>query len=135
MLVELARELGVLNSHVIFEGLKSNPEVYTYLQNCNFLVMNSRFETFSSICCEALSCGKPVLATKCGGPQEFIDKDSGILIDVDDDQQLEHNFLLMLSNFNQFDSHNITSKVRDRFSSQTVKILYTDFFKKAIKSD
>ncbi len=135
MLVELARELGVLNSYVIFEGLKTNPEVYQYLQNCDFLVMNSRFETFSSICCEALSCGRPVLATKCGGPQEFIDEESGILIDVDEDQQLEENFLFMLSNFNQFDSHKITSKVKDRFSSQTVKILFADFFEKAVKND
>ena len=133
MLVELARELGVLNSHIIFEGLKSNPEVYEYLKNCDFLVMNSRFETFSSICCEALSCGKPVLATKCGGPQEFIDTESGILIDVNDDQQLEQNFMFLLTNFNRFDSHKITSKVKDRFSSQTVKILYEDFFKKVIK--
>lgn len=96
MLIEIARELGVLNSNVIFEGLKSNPEVYQYLQKSDFLVMNSRFETFSLICCEALSCGKPVLATRCGGPQEFIDDEVGVLIDVDDDVQLAKNSTLCL---------------------------------------
>lgn len=96
MLMEIARGLGVLNTFVIFEGLKSNQEVYSYLLRCDFLVMNSRFETFSLICCEAMSCGKPVLATRCGGPQEFVDDKTGILIDVDDDVALEKNFRFYL---------------------------------------
>ncbi|MFZ7116481.1 MAG: glycosyltransferase [Bacteroidota bacterium] len=127
-LIETARELGVLNTHVIFEGLKSNPEVYGYLQKSDFLVMNSRFETFSLICCEAMSCGKPVLATRCGGPEEFIDQEVGILIGVDDDAQLAEKLLFMLNNFRAFDSHTIISKVKNRFSKETVKKLYSDFF-------
>lgn len=135
MLIEIARELGVLNSNVIFEGLKSNPEVYQYLQKSDFLVMNSRFETFSLICCEALSCGKPVLATRCGGPQEFIDDEVGVLIDVDDDVQLAKKFHFMLTHYNQFDSQKIISKVKDRFSKETVKKLYGEFYKKALGDD
>lgn len=128
MLIEKARQLGVLNSHVIFEGLKSNPEVYDYLQKCDFLVMNSRFETFSLICCEAMSCGKPVLATRCGGPEEYIDQEVGILVEVNNDTQLAEKFVFMLKNFRQFDSHTIISKVKNRFSRQTVKKQYSDFF-------
>ena len=133
-LVELSRELGVLNSVVIFEGLKTNPEVYNYLKRCDFLVMNSRFETFSLICGEALSCGKPVLATRCGGPQEFIDAESGVLIEVDNDAELAEKFQFMLENFNQFDSHKIISKVKHRFSRETVKNLYSDFFQEVFGS-
>lgn len=131
-LVETARELGVLNSHVIFEGLKSNEEVYSYLGKCDFLVMNSRFETFSLICCEALSCGKPVLATRCGGPQEFIDEECGILIDVNDEDALTENFLFMLKNFKRFDSHKIISKVKTRFSKEKISGMFSGFYDKVL---
>ncbi len=134
MLIELSRELGVLNSYVIFEGLKTNPEVYEFLKGCDFLVMNSRFETFSLICGEALSCGKPVLATRCGGPEEFIDNEVGVLIGVDNENELTEKLLFMLENFDHFDSHKIISKVRNRFSRETVKDLYVDFFSKVISS-
>ncbi len=132
MLMEIARELGVLNTRVIFEGLKSNQEVYSYLKRCDFLVMNSRFETFSLICCEALSCGKPVLATRCGGPQEFVDSEVGVMIDVDSSIQLEQNFLFMLKNHRQFDSQKIISKVKNRFSQDTVNKLYNGFYQKIL---
>ena len=134
MLMEIARGLGVLNTFVIFEGLKSNQEVYSYLLRCDFLVMNSRFETFSLICCEAMSCGKPVLATRCGGPQEFVDDKTGILIDVDDDVALEMNFRFLLENHKQFDSHEIISKVKTRFSQETVFRLYSRFYEMVLKS-
>ncbi len=133
-LVEIARELGVLNTFVIFEGLKSNPEVYSYLLRCDFLVMNSRFETFSLICCEAMSCGKPVLATRCGGPEEFVDDKTGILINVDDDAALEKNFRFLLENHKQFDSHEIISKVKNRFSQETVFRMYRSFYDNVLKS-
>lgn len=128
ILLETARELGVLNNHVIFEGLKTNLEVYEYLTQCDFLVMNSRFETFSLICCEALSCGKPVLATRCGGPQEFITDEVGILIDVDDDKSLLKKFIFMLENYKLFDSHKIMSSVEKRFSQKRIKELFDDFY-------
>jgi len=45
----LAFDLNVLDKIVFFHGLKSNEEVYQSLLKCDFLVMNSYFETFSLI--------------------------------------------------------------------------------------
>jgi glycosyltransferase involved in cell wall biosynthesis len=115
MLKKLTNDLNVTD-RVFFEGLKTNEEVYEYLNRCDFLVMNSRYETFSLICAESMSVGKPVLATRCGGPNEFITPDTGILIEPDDDEELFKAFKKMLNDFNTFDSEKIIAHSKQLFS-------------------
>lgn len=131
-LLHLSESLNLVNHKVIFEGLKTNEEVYEYLKECDFLVMNSRFETFSLICVEAMSCGKPVLATRCGGPESFVTEANGILIPVDDDQELMNQFIYMLKNYSSFNRLEIRSSVEKQFSPQTVATVFHQFYLDAI---
>ncbi len=48
------------------------------------LIQPSYNESFGLTIIEALSYGKPVIATKSGGPQEILDDKSGILVEVGD---------------------------------------------------
>ena len=50
------------------------------------IVLNfSESESFSLTCLEAMFYGRPVIATRSGGPSEIIDhNESGILVDVKD---------------------------------------------------
>jgi len=53
-----------------------------YMELCDVVLMFSESESFSLICLEALACGRPVIATKCGGPQEIIrHMTNGILVE------------------------------------------------------
>lgn len=119
-LKELASSFNLLNRVVFFEGLKSNREVYTYLDRSDFLIMNSRYETFSLICAEAMSCGKPVLATKCGGPNEFVNDFTGVLIETDDPIALRDNFVFMLKNYKTFNPDKMIEYSRMLFSGEEV---------------
>lgn len=101
-LKNLANSLGVLDRIVFFHGVKTNEEVFQFLHASNFLVMNSRYETFSLICIEAMSCGKPVIATNCGGPAEFMNPRHGILIKPDDQKQLQESLEKMISDFRSY---------------------------------
>jgi len=47
-------------------------------------VVPSRRETFSLVTAEALASGTPVVATRCGGPEEILTEETGQLTDVDD---------------------------------------------------
>jgi L-malate glycosyltransferase len=119
LLKSLAEKEKILNRVVFFEGVKSNEQVYQYLSDCDFLVMNSRFETFSLICAEAMSCGKPVIATRCGGPQEFVTEKCGVLIEPDNDLALESAIMYMLKHYRDYDPNQIQHEVSDKFSRKT----------------
>ncbi len=77
-----------INDSVKFHGSIPNSEVYKLLAQAQVLVLNSNYETFSIICAEALQCGIPVISTRCGGPESFLSKETGILIDPKNDTQL-----------------------------------------------
>lgn len=128
-LKKLASDLNLLDRIIFFEGQKNNSEVYTYLRNCDFLILNSRYETFSLICAEAMSCGKPVLATACGGPNEFVIKETGLLIKPDNGEELKENFEFMLKHFHEYDALWISNYAKSMFSMEKVgkafQILYS----------
>jgi glycosyltransferase involved in cell wall biosynthesis len=84
-LLELRSRLG-LEQRVTFLGLRA--DVATVLQNLDVFALSSRTEGFSIACIEALACGVPVVATRSGGPQQILDEHTGILVPVDDAQEL-----------------------------------------------
>ena len=119
-LKQLAVKLEIPGNTIHFDGLKNNAEVYEALWNCDFLVMNSRFETFSLICAEALSCGKPVISSRCGGPEEFIDSSNGILIPVDDTDALTEAILQMSKSYSSYSQDNLRNQASKQFNSESV---------------
>ncbi len=72
-----------LDDRVEFIGEKTREEVRRYIHKCQFLVLPSRYETFGNVVLEAMACGKPVVATRCGGPEEILTEYSGVLCDKD----------------------------------------------------
>ena len=134
-LKKLATDLNLFNKKIFFEGLKTNKEVYNFLSDCDFLLMNSRHETFSLICAEAMSCGKPVLATRCGGPEGFVTAEAGILIESDNDDQLLENFKYMLSHFKEYDSKKIIENTQKLFSMEKIVLLFHEVYSSARLKD
>jgi len=67
-------------SNVTFLGWKSPREIEAELQNCDVVVMPSRWESFGLVALEAMRAGRPVLASRIGGLNEVIgDKVTGLL--------------------------------------------------------
>ena len=128
-LEKLTAELSLLNKNIFFHGIKTNLEVYQYLHECNFLVMNSRFETFSSICAEAMSCGKPVIATHCGGPDEFVIPLTGILIEPGNHQELVAAITNMIENYSKYDSLQIKTYAVEKFNAAAIGKQFFEIYK------
>ena len=59
---------------IIFHGRQTNDYVLDFIQKCNCSIINSTTETFSVFAAESLLSGIPVISTKCGGPEEFLDE-------------------------------------------------------------
>ena len=79
----LVASLG-LGDRVTFLGELDPLRVAALMRRSALLVVPSRRETFSLVTAEALASGTPVVATRCGGPEEIITPETGELADVDD---------------------------------------------------
>ena len=74
------RELN-LEPHFIFLDFRN--DIDTVLNGLDILVCASWVESFSRVVCEAMAAGKPVVATRCGGPEELVvDGETGTLVPV-----------------------------------------------------
>jgi len=83
-------------------------------------VLVSQSETFGVAYIEALSMGVPVIATKCGGPEVFVNDKNGLLIDVNNKKQLIEAMKYMYNNIDRYDRKAISRDIREKFSSAAV---------------
>ncbi len=118
-LEQLAGELGVSNA-VTFLGRLANTLVIDHMAHTGAVIINSNIETFSVVTGEALAQGKPVIATRCGGPVAFVTPENGLLIPVGDDQALTAAMLEIVRDWTRYDPAQIRASVHDKFSPDAV---------------
>ena len=118
-LERLSARLG-LESIVTFHGLKSGASTLESIAQSAFLVTNSNFETFSVVTAEAIACGRPVVATRCGGPEEFVTPEAGVLIDPGNHDQLVGALEYMLDHYEEYDRRALQEYAKSLFSSEVV---------------
>ncbi|MEO6902890.1 MAG: glycosyltransferase [Bacteroidia bacterium] len=129
-LIKLSDSLNLTNRIVFFHGKQANEFVYNFLQKINFVIINSNSETFSIVAAEALACGKPVITTTCGGPQEFITADQGILIPPNDSVQLKEAIKNMLLNFKKYSPKKLSNYAAEKFSYEKVGAQFIEVYNK-----
>jgi glycosyltransferase involved in cell wall biosynthesis len=132
-LQSIAEDYGLLNKVVFFEGMLDDNELSKFFFDCDFFVLNSNYETFSVVTAEALSCGKPVIATKCGGPEEFVNEKCGILIEPKDEDALVIAIDYMLDNFSNYNSNGIREYAANKFGYDAVGKAFLQLYQKVIK--
>ena len=74
--------------------------VDSYLNVADVFVLPSRFEGLSNSLLEAMACGLPVISTRVGGSVGVINEGiNGLLVDVDNKEQLSQTISKVLNNF------------------------------------
>ncbi|MFA5813646.1 MAG: glycosyltransferase family 4 protein [Patescibacteria group bacterium] len=87
-LEELVKARGMENE-VKFVGRAPLEKVFQYYNLADVFVLNSQYEGLSHILLEALSLGKPIVASNCGGNPEVIENEqNGLLIEYNNVDQL-----------------------------------------------
>jgi len=109
-----------LDAKVAFHGLKSKREVADLMRRADLFVLPSLLETFSAPVAEALATGTPILATRCGGPEEFVGEDVGLLVPTGDVEGLSTGLEYMLANVHRYSRARIAAYARERFSPEVV---------------
>jgi glycosyltransferase involved in cell wall biosynthesis len=119
-LKSLAENMGLLNKVIFFHGRKSNEEVYDFFKQINFVIINSNVETFCVAAAEALVNGKPQITSICGGPEEFIKPEHGLLIEKGNHQKLKEAILWMLNNYKNYNREAMHLYAKEHFSYSRV---------------
>jgi glycosyltransferase involved in cell wall biosynthesis len=121
MLEALTKELK-LDESVQFMGRLPNSEVLDTYSQHDVLIVNSRTETYSMVTAEALACGLPVISSRCGGPEQFVQEGiNGLLVDVDNDTQLALSMDEMSKTISKYTPDLVRASVADRFSIQQIE--------------
>jgi glycosyltransferase involved in cell wall biosynthesis len=76
----LAEDLGV-SSRVAFSGWLTQAECASHMQSAIALLLPSVYECGGAVVLEAMAAGMAVIATKWGGPVDYVDTGTGILIE------------------------------------------------------
>ena len=130
-LERIVHDLGLV-SRVQFLGRLPNTLVLDQMAHAFAVLVNSRVETFSVVTGEALAQGKPVIATRCGGPEAFITAENGVLIDPGDDAALAAAMLAVTREAVKWDPESIRRTVGDRFGPPAVGRALHDVYSSAL---
>ncbi|MGE4283578.1 MAG: glycosyltransferase [Clostridia bacterium] len=109
-----------LEESVFLKGMTQRLSIAKTLADASCFILVSSSETFGVAYIEALACGVPVIATRCGGPEEFIHPGNGILVPVDDDSALYNAMKELYSNIYTYDRMLIAEEIVKKFSPEAV---------------
>ncbi len=128
---ERAGALGV-SPQIEFMGFRPRNEIAEIFHGSDAFVLPSRRETFGVVYVEAMAAGLPVIASCCGGPEDFITENNGILIPVEDTEALSDAMEHMMLHRADFDSERIAAEVREKYSPEKVAAQLTAVYEEVL---
>jgi len=120
MLEELAVEMKI-DDRIEFLGRLENKRVLNEMKQIQFFVLNSNYESFGMVPAEALMAGKPVISTSCGGPEEYINEDNGILIPINNEPALVNALEEMSTIYAAYNPQSLIDSVEDQYGEEAVR--------------
>ncbi len=129
----LIAELNLTDA-VVLTGYLPQAEIATCMQKSQALVLASEFETFGVVLIEALASGLPVIATRCGGPEDIVTPESGFLIPVNDVEALAGTMQQMITENHRFNPQNIRQMAVEKYSSQRYRQAIHDLYNEIMNS-
>lgn len=121
-----------LTDRITFVGHLQRSEVRINMQKCDAFVLPSKYETFGVVYIEALASGKPIIATKCGGPEIIVNNSNGVLVPIDDVDGLSKAMDFVINNYDKYIPFKIREDCINRFSEKAVLSQLNEIFTEAI---
>lgn len=118
-LEELAKALGITD-RVSFHGRLEREGIRELIQNSHVMISSSYVETFGVTLIEAMACGKPVIATRSGGPESFVNDANGLLVPTGDASALAAAMNQIAAEYSKYDPNRIRSECVDKFGVEAI---------------
>ena len=113
------RQLG-LQEQVCLLGQQPHPEINRIFQQSHVFALASRSETFGLSYIEALYAGLPVIATRCGGPESFVNDENGLLTPVDDIPALAQAMKTIRKDYHRFNRQQLSASCLQQFAPDKI---------------
>jgi len=110
-----------LQDRIILVGACPSQKVAQWLAAANVLALPSYNEGYPNVVIEALSCGRPVIATNVGGILELVNDQSGILVSPRDSLGVAHAIETALER--NWDEHLISEQFRRSWDEAACEML------------
>lgn len=128
-------QVNNMNDQIHLMGVKVRKEIAKKMSESNCFVLASKKETFGVAYIEAMAMGLPVIATKCGGPEDFVNNKNGLLINVDDKNELMQAMKYMYQNSSNYISIEIANSVKMKFGEAMISNQLINIYQSIIKKD
>ncbi len=132
-LERLAIALGI-KTQVHFTGLLTRSDVRDLIQGSHVIISSSYVETFGITLIESLACGKPVIASRSGGPLAFVNDENGLLVPPGDVDALADALTKMISQYSQYDLHVIRAECVALYSKEAFMKRLEALYEKSISN-
>lgn len=109
-----------LQKRVKLIGQLERSEINRIFQKSHVFVLASQSETFGVCFIEAMYAGLPVIATRCGGPESFVNSSNGLLVPTNDATALAEAMNDIRHNYTHYDPKRISEDCLNRFSPTIV---------------
>lgn len=115
---EMKEKLGLKN--VIFLGNRTQEELRLLYNISTVFVLPSRKEALPLVAIEAMACGTPVVVTNQSGMDKIINKEVGLLFEMDNEKMLAEKIKLVLENKVVFDKQKIANYAKTNYSQESL---------------
>jgi glycosyltransferase involved in cell wall biosynthesis len=105
---------------VRFHGEKSQQEVRDLLRQCHIYVSSSLAESFGVAVIEAMSVGLPVVVTRSGGPESYVTRAHGAVVEPDSAEELARGIRDVVERLGEFNREKQHQYAVDHFSQEVV---------------
>jgi glycosyltransferase involved in cell wall biosynthesis len=122
-----------LGNRVNFVGPKSHVDIARLMSESGVLVLPSRDESFGAVLIEALACGTPVVATRCGGPEDIVEEQVGVLVPPEDPNALADGIEHVLAHGVDYDPAALRALALSRFGAHVVAERVSDAYAHVLK--
>lgn len=129
---QLAVDLGV-SERVSWLGAVTREQMPRYYQDCDAFVLPSQGETFGIAFIEALAFGKPLIATRCGGPEDIVHAGNGLLVPLNSVDDLVVAMQYMTAHADRYTLQALRSDFLARFSASAALTRIESWYKTVIQ--
>lgn len=124
-----------LNKQIKLLGFLNRNQISKVMQKSNVFVLASRSETFGVAYIEAMLSGLPVIATSCGGPEDFVTTENGLIVPVDHVDALKDAMIRIRDEINNYNGKIISENCKLHFSPISIATQLTKIYESVLNDN